>query len=82
MKHVAVVVKSCAVRSLGGRVIPLFKGVNKHVNEGVDHKSAQKQDGRKQVMHLQVQSIAFLQIETIQKLDKLLRLESMESHLR
>ena len=33
-------------------------------------------------MHLQVQSIAFLQIETIQKLDKLLRLESMESHLR
>ena len=33
-------------------------------------------------MHLQVQSIAFLQIETTQKLGKPLRLESMESHLR
>ena len=33
-------------------------------------------------MHLQVQSIAFLQIETTQKLDKLLQLESTESHLR
>ena len=33
-------------------------------------------------MHLQAQSIAFLQIEITQKLDKLLQLESMESHLR
>ena len=33
-------------------------------------------------MHLQVQSIAFLQIEITQKLGKQLRLESTESPLR
>ena len=49
MKHIGIVVCACPVIGLGCRVIALFKGVDKNVNERIYHENTQKQDCRQKI---------------------------------
>ena len=48
-QYVLIIIKSRAEKGLRRRVVALLEGVNEHVDERVDHKYAQKQNGGKQI---------------------------------
>ena len=49
VEHIGIIVRTNAKIGLGGGVIALFKRVDEHINEGVDHKATQEQHCRQQV---------------------------------
>ena len=49
MEHIGIVVAADARVGLGGKVEALLQRVNKHVDQRIYHKHAQKRDGRQQI---------------------------------
>ena len=45
MQHVAVVVAANTQIGLRCEVVALFKGVDKHINEGIHHEQTEKSNG-------------------------------------